>query len=174
MSTSGRRDAAQALVVLRRRVDQHFDAAVARDPTEFACKARCSDCCQAGLSIFAVEADRIRTALAQLPASTRAQVRGQAKQASPTHCPLLIDQLCVVYDERPMLCRSHGLAVRPSALQNPDTPQAEHCPLNYTGRAPSPKSVLDLDAVNRPLAVMAQMWGGGRIALNDLAQGTDE
>jgi len=158
--------AGQALVTLRRRVDAHFTAAVERNPDAFACRAGCASCCRAGLSVFGIEADRIRAALAQLPSPTRLRVAEQAAVETPTHCPLLVDGLCSIYTQRPILCRSHGLAVRAPGAQG----QVDWCELNYTETTPPAASVLALDAVNQPLAVMAQMWGGERTALADLAR----
>ena len=165
--SSDREHAGHALVTLRSRVDAHFEAAVARSPGQFACRAGCFDCCRAGLSVFAIEADRIRGALARLPGDVRAQVRVQAAEEDRKHCALLVDGRCSVYDERPILCRSHGLAVRPDAAQ----PEFDHCPLNYTSETPPAASMLVLDAVNRPLSVMAAMWGGERVAIVTLAAG---
>ncbi|MBL4684281.1 MAG: hypothetical protein JKY37_06810, partial [Nannocystaceae bacterium] len=48
----------------------------------------------------------------------------------------------------------------------------DHCPLNYGSEQPPAASVLNLDAVNQPLSVMAQMWGEtDRVPLVDLALG---
>ena len=163
--------AAAALVVLRRRVDEHFAAAVAKSPGQFQCRAGCHDCCLPGLSVFAIEADRIRAALAQLDAPTRTRVRQQCALPAPDRCALLVDGRCSVYAERPILCRSHGLAVRVPSTErdDPSAPEWDHCPLNYTSEPPPRASILDLHAVNAPLSVMARMWGGDRIALAALA-----
>ncbi|MBL4683137.1 MAG: YkgJ family cysteine cluster protein, partial [Nannocystaceae bacterium] len=107
--TVDRQHAASALVQLRRRVDAHFEAAVERSPTQFSCRAGCHECCRRGLSVFAIEAVRIENALEQLPDGARAQVRAQAMRPDEALCPLLLDGLCSVYDERPIICRSHGL-----------------------------------------------------------------
>lgn len=166
MTSSDREHAGQALVTLRTRVDAHFEAAVARSPGQFACRAGCFDCCRSGLSVFAIEADRIRGALGRLPEDVRAVVRAQASEAGREHCALLVDGRCSVYTERPILCRSHGLAVRPVV----DEPEFDHCPLNYTSETPPTASMLSLDAVNRPLSVMAAMWGGARVGIAALGR----
>lgn len=150
-----RDDLAATLVQLRRRVDAHFDAAVARTPDAFRCAAGCSTCCHARFSVFAVEAAPLRAALARLAAEDpplRARVRQQADDpAAQSHCALLVDGRCAVYAERPLICRSHGLPVTTEAA-------ISHCPLNFTAAAPPPASVLRLDAVNQPLAVIASLW----------------
>lgn len=162
-------------MVLRRRVDAHFEAAVAASPGQFACRAGCSDCCRSGLSVFAVEADPIREAIDALPAEARATIAAQGREPDRPWCPLLIDGQCSVYAQRPVLCRSHGLAVRPPAeLRNdPAQPYFDHCPLNYTSQTPPRASIMDLDALNQPLAMMARMWGGPRVSLATLARDAD-
>lgn len=186
MSTPDRPALAAVLVQLRSRVDAHFDAARARSPAAFACRAGCDSCCHQRFGVFAAEAEPIRRALADLAVRTpvlRARIRRQADD--PAHhdrCALLVDGACAVYDERPLICRSHGL---PIAVADP-APRVDHCPLNFTAGAPPPASVLRLDAVNQPLVVLATLWDRAanpepvpgdlppaRIALADLARAPD-
>jgi Fe-S-cluster containining protein len=86
-------------------------------------------------------------------------------------CPLLVDQRCTVYDARPLICRSHGLAVVERAGA-----AAAWCELNYTGGAPPSASVLQLERLNAPLAVAAALWEAGapRIGLDELARAPDD
>jgi Fe-S-cluster containining protein len=179
-----RDDLAATLVQLRSRVDAHFAAAVARTPAAFACAEGCSACCEARFSVFPVEAAPIQAALARLAVADpalRARVRDQADDpAHQHHCALLVDRRCAVYAERPLICRSHGLPV-----VAPDTGAISHCPLNFTGDpTPPAASVLRLDAVNQPLAVIATLWDrarspassprpSDRVALADLARASD-
>ena len=66
--------------------------------------------------------------------------------------------------------------------------QLDHCPLNFTDEPPPRASMLRLDAVNQPLAMLAGLWtatdGAGRspgetsvqdprISLEDLARAAD-
>ncbi|HWB79368.1 MAG TPA: YkgJ family cysteine cluster protein [Nannocystaceae bacterium] len=163
-------DAEVALVQLRRRVDDHFGAAVARTPDAFACREGCARCCGVRFGVFAVEADRIRGALARLDATLRERVRVQADDPSHTACALLVDDRCSVYDERPLICRSHGLPVQ--HRDDDGHAHVEVCPLNFVDATPPPASVLVLDALNAPLGVLARMWDGAgeRIELAELAR----
>ena len=164
--TPAREHAAAALGTLRRRVDDHFAAALRRSPEQMRCTAGCDRCCHVRISVFAIEADRIAKRLAVLEVEDpqlRERVRGQAS-APGDRCALLVDGRCAVYEERPLICRSHGVPVRVDD-------GTECCPLNFVeGEAPA-ESVLVLEAVNQPLAVMATMHDGcgGRVALADLA-----
>lgn len=154
-----RDELAGTLVQLRRRVDVHFAEAVARSPAAFTCGEGCAACCHARFSVFAVEAAPIAAALARLAAedpALRARIRRQADDpAHADRCALLVDDRCSVYGERPLICRSHGLPVLADG-------RVDHCPLNYASGSPPAASVLKLDAVNQPLAVIATLWQAAR------------
>jgi len=170
---SPRADARAALVTLRRRVEDHFAAAQARSPGAMQCRSGCADCCRARFGVFGVEAERIASALSELAhrdPELRARVRAQADDPDHDACALLVDDRCSVYDARPMICRSHGLAVR---VRDEAGERIEGCPLNYRD-APAPAaSVLELAAVEAPLSVIARMFepAAERIDLATLARG---
>ncbi|MBV1858640.1 MAG: YkgJ family cysteine cluster protein [Nannocystaceae bacterium] len=152
-----------ALVMLRARVDVHFDEAARQAGDQMRCAQGCDQCCHVDLTVFTVEAAPVRDALQALPAATRDRVRAQADQT--LHCAMLLDGLCAVYEHRPLICRSHGTAV---LLEDG---RVEHCQLNFTEAPPAKATVLRLAAVNQPLSVMATLWDGAgtRIALRALA-----
>jgi hypothetical protein len=163
--------AAGALVELRRRVDAHFDAAVHRTPSAFACRAGCSSCCVA-FSVAPIEADRLRAALTRLAVAEpalRRRLRDQGTQAERRACALLVDDRCSVYDERPIICRSHGLPVR--ATLDDGRVHTSVCPLNFVDTVAPAASTLSLDAVNAPLSVIGRMWDpdGERVAIAAIA-----
>lgn len=182
MSSPGRDELAATLVQLRRRVDDHFDAAVQRSPAAFACAAGCSACCHTRIGVFAIEAAPIERALARLAVADpalRTRVRRQADDpAHADRCALLVDDRCAVYDERPLICRSHGLPIA-APSEAPAPLRIDHCPLNFVDQPPPRASILRLDAVNQPLAVLATLWSnearspaaGARIDLAELARG---
>lgn len=167
------RDAPGPLVQLRARVDAHFAAAVERTPDAFACRPGCAQCCHQLFSVFEVEAAPIRAGLAALPEAVRARVQAQGEDPALEHCALLVDSECAVYDQRPLICRSHGLPIAVADEAAPDGPlRVDHCPLNFVDEPPPRPSVLVLDAVNRPLAVLAEMSapGAARVDLAALAR----
>jgi Fe-S-cluster containining protein len=156
------------LVQLRSRVDAHFDSAVARSPSAFACREGCWGCCSVRISVFEIEAVGIREMLGRIgeeDPAMRERIREQGRDAAIGHCALLVDGRCSVYEQRPVICRSHGLAVAT------EDGAVDHCGLNYVDVEVPRASVLVLEAVNRPLSVMAEMWipGGGRVGLDTLA-----
>ena len=143
------------------------DELTARLATRYAdhlvCRAGCSGCCQHHLSVFAVEAEAIRQAVAALPADTRATLEQQARDVTQREankeavaCPMLIEDRCAVYESRPLICRTQGL---PLLLEAEDGAQeVDFCPLNFS--APEALDELDeehlvpLDALNLKLALV--------------------
>jgi hypothetical protein len=169
--TEARAHAEAALVQLRARVDAHFDAALGRSAGQMRCGPGCTQCCRARPRVLGVEADRIAGALARLEPAVRERVRAQADD--PEHadwCALLVDGRCSVYDERPLLCRSHGLPL--AAVDDGGEAVVDWCQLNFTAAAPAKASVLRTEAVLAPLGVLARMWDGEErwVDLADLAR----
>jgi Fe-S-cluster containining protein len=167
------------LVRLRARVDEHFTQAVARTPEQFACRPGCESCCHQRFSVFEVEAAPIREALAQLARSdpeARRRVRERGRDDELRACALLLDGQCSVYEQRPLICRSHGLPIGVREGDDPSSPlRVDHCPLNFLDRDIPRASVLVLDAINQPLAVLAELTAPGqpRVELAQLAASGD-
>ncbi|MBM4394334.1 MAG: YkgJ family cysteine cluster protein [Deltaproteobacteria bacterium] len=135
------------------RVDAFFRDAAAARPGAIACGPRCDGCCRVDLSVFPVEAERIAAAFAALPPRTRAAAARRAE--SGRHCAMLHPRRrqCVVYPARPLICRTHGLAILADG-------RLDHCPLNYRDGPTDRANVLVLDRVNEPLALADRLSGG--------------
>ena len=164
------------LVQLRAGVDQHFSGAMTRSPDAFRCGPGCASCCHRRIDVFAVEAMPIATALAELGArdpELMARIRRQADDPEYAQiCPLLVDDRCSVYGSRPLICRSHGL---PVLVETDDGPAVSVCPLNFDEQEIPGASILNLEALNAPLAVLAELRhpGAPRIGLEALARAKD-
>lgn len=152
----------ERLLTLQDRVDAFFEAARAARPEAFACAPGCTTCCQGDLSIFVVEAEGVVAALEALPAEV---LRAMADRTAGEACVMLApeDGRCLVYAARPLICRSHGLAVLVDD-------QLDHCPLNYLDAPPDRAHVLMLDRINAPLALIDELagHGGERVSLREL------
>lgn len=102
-------------------VDRAVAEVTARLPFRLTCSRGCSDCCQDDLTVFPVEADRIRAEAGDLLA--------EAAPAPAGRCAFLDDNgACRIYACRPYVCRTQGL---PLAWETgPGEMARDLCPLN--------------------------------------------
>jgi Fe-S-cluster containining protein len=74
------------------------------------CRPGCSACCRHDLSLFPVEAAAVRAAVLAPAEGTRTLIAGRAG-GGPCAYPLLVDDRCAVYPDRPLICRTQGLSL---------------------------------------------------------------
>lgn len=138
------------------RVEELCQRTVGALSSHITCRAGCDACCR-HLSIFAVEAAAIRAALNELPPEKAALIRAKAqglREDSP--CPLLHDGLCLLYQARPVICRTHGL---PLLLLRDGEKSIDFCPENFQGLPSIPGSaVIDLELLNMMLATINALY----------------
>jgi hypothetical protein len=99
------------------------------------------------------------------------------------------DGRCAVYEQRPLVCRTQGLALRyphgviPVSAVRERLPNGEvtHCPLNFGERVPAASDVLDAERVDQLLGLVnlrfAQATGDDptrRYAISAIAAAADE
>ncbi len=140
------------------KVDDFFGRMEVVYGEHLACRAGCSTCCHQKLSLFRVELDAITAGVDKLEDDARARLADRLR-APTTACPLLESDRCVVYHDRPIICRSHGA---PILVRQDDAPsRRDVCPLNFTGAVPldnvAEEYVLDLDRLNALLAITNQL-----------------
>lgn len=109
-----------------------------------ACKPGCSHCCHMPTLIYAHEAERLAAAsgrqMQQIPPRLIKDSLTTAAKFSGTPCPFLSDAgLCLVYSDRPLICRlHHSLNDEPNDCRvGPDGPEA-------------PIKRYDVDAIEAP------------------------
>ena len=87
------------------------------------CANGCHDCCQDDLSVFVIEAERIRTEFGDLL---------EHEQPHPEGKCAFLDQTgsCRIYAARPYVCRTQGLPLR---WQDDSYEYRDICPLNEDG-----------------------------------------
>ncbi len=108
------------------KVDAFFARAFARHAADMRCRAGCFACCLTEPSVTAVEAAFVRETI---PAEKRARLAARPRR--PGRCVALEDDgRCAIYAARPIVCRSHGLAIRMG-------PDVRSCHLNFTARGPA-------------------------------------
>ncbi|HTU60226.1 MAG TPA: YkgJ family cysteine cluster protein [Polyangiales bacterium] len=143
----------------------------ARYRADMACGPGCSSCCHAWLSVCAVEDAQLTAAIAALPQAAREEIaeRGQ-HQLEREHlgetgprCALLDDQgRCAVYEHRPLVCRTQGLALRyphgvvpvSAVRERLSSGDVTCCPLNFSERVPATQDVLDAERVDQLLGLV--------------------
>jgi uncharacterized protein len=143
-------------LALRSRVDElcHNTSTLLQDA--ISCRAGCDACCR-HLSVCAVEAAALRAALSALPDADAARIRAAADAAAPDGpCPLLQDGLCLLYEARPIICRTHGL---PLLIDRDGEKGVDFCPENFQGLSSIPgKAVIDLERLNQLLMAINALF----------------
>lgn len=105
----------------------------------------------------------VLSAVSLLPTDVRTRILARVTSADHEHteavCPLLEDDRCTIYDDRPIICRSHGLPIQ--YIDESGDKQRDVCPLNFAGQVPLhtlPNSdLLDVDRLNQMLAIVNQL-----------------
>ena len=125
-------DAALAkLIELHNEVDEKVVTLVRCHSDRLECKSGCCDCCVDSLTIFEIEAERIRRNHTDLLESGHPHAKGA--------CAFLDEQgACRIYEDRPYVCRTQGLPLR--WLDRDDAGDTvemrDICPINDSVEAP--------------------------------------
>ena len=125
----------------------------ARYGNQMRCRRGCADCCQ-HLSLSSVEGVFIRQALRVLPPHKREDLLHHAAHSGEDICPLLREDICLLYAARPVICRTHGL---PLLYRTEDGPQVSCCPHNlaaFSAESLPGTDVLNMEVVNTTLAAI--------------------
>lgn len=121
-------EAERRLRALHDEVDARAAAVARRHAGRLRCGRGCAACCRDGLTVFEVEADRIRRAHPDLLA--------EGEPHLPGACAFLdAEGACRVYAERPYVCRTQGLPLRwiEEDAAGGATERRDICPLNEAG-----------------------------------------
>lgn len=134
------------------RADQHFAEVAGEQPANLLCGRGCTMCCHGLFEITSADVAMLGDALDQLEPRIRSGIEQRASliMKSTSHpnlrdlserekeeflgtteavaCPNLDEQgLCLVYDSRPLICRTFGLPIRTGSRYT-----GEECELNFT------------------------------------------
>lgn len=132
------------------------------------CSEGCSSCCTA-VTLFPVEAAALNAALDALPAGKVTGIRRHvAERANGERCPLLDHHRCLLYEARPIICRTHGL---PILYTENEERRVDCCPLNLEQCESLPGSaVIDLDRLNALLVAVNALFLSQSDAPSDLPE----
>lgn len=148
-------------MALANNADGFFRAAAEGAGAAITCAPGCSSCCHVDLSVSPIEADAIRDALRTLDRAAL-ETAGHARADDDDRCVMLNDDgRCIVYEERPLVCRTQGLALLyPTGFVPADAVRAKSdrgdvtwCPLNYETDTPAAAHILDAGRLDHALAV---------------------
>jgi Fe-S-cluster containining protein len=141
---------------LTTRVDALCSAIAAALGEQMTCSEGCSSCCTS-ITVFPVEAAAMLEALEDLPDLHAEKIRRHiAEHADDERCPLLLHHRCMLYEARPIICRTHGL---PIIYTTDGRRNSDCCPLNLTEtESVSGSSVVDLDKLNTLLVAVNSIY----------------
>jgi len=140
---------------LLRRVDQLCGEITTQFAGQISCRVGCSSCCR-HLALFPVEAANLVKAVRKLPDEIKTILSGRTGWPEMGSCPLLIDDFCTVYHDRPVICRTHGL---PLLTQVDERRAVDCCPENFTGAESLPgRAVINLETLNRTLVAINALF----------------
>jgi len=157
-----REEALDELIHLHSRVDRWMEAIVERHRGHLRCDVGCSDCCVDGLTVFEVEAERIRQHGGDILLRERPHRRGA--------CAFLgTDGSCRVYEHRPYVCRTQGAPLR--WLDQIDSGELvemrDVCPINDDPDRPlvrfEEEDCWTIGGVEGQLAGLQARWDGGEL-----------
>ena len=158
---------------LAAKVDAFFTRVQARHGEDMKCGSGCHHCCHVRLSITRVEADAIRADVAGWTAERRHALT--VNPAAPDRCAALDPAgRCLIYQVRPIVCRSHGAPIR---MRNEHSlPVIQACSENFTARGPAaaePDCILDQTTLSAMVLAIDRDAGGDgeRIDLADVIAG---
>lgn len=124
---------------------------------QITCSEGCSSCCTS-ITVFPVEAEALNAALQSLPDEKRIEILERVTENDGgERCPLLDDHRCLLYEARPIICRTHGL---PIVYSDGDEQKLDCCPLNLSEceKPLSGSAIIDLDRLNTLLVAVNALY----------------
>ena len=112
---------------LMREVDEAVPALEGLHREHLRCGPGCSSCCTLS-AVLPLEAAALRLAIAGVDGKVKKLIRAPRPGE---FCPLLVDCRCVIYQSRPLICRTHGLPIAYVDYER-QTIDVSVCPLNFT------------------------------------------
>jgi Fe-S-cluster containining protein len=144
---------------LQRKVDDFSERVRQRYSSAMCCADGCDRCCQSDLSLLEVEIANLLEAAQRLPVAERADLLRRARavaQGRERACPFLLQHRCLIYADRPVLCRTQGLPML--VPDQEDRAELSVCDLNFRDvEGIDGDCVLDLTQVNTTLVAINRL-----------------
>jgi uncharacterized protein len=139
------------------KVDAFFARVQARVGDQMQCASGCSQCCQSGLSVTMAEAEALaqwwQEQTTDVHNAITENIQRRLAMADNVYCAALDSEgKCMVYDARPIVCRSHGVPIR--LRDERLLPVVTACELNFRLAGPGAVPadlILDQETLSRTL-----------------------
>lgn len=135
---------------LAENVDQFFQ----KNSQGLNCMKGCSQCCEVDRTVFGIEAEIIADhieGLSDQDFNSLIKLLKETQDKDPNHCAFLKEGACLVYEARPLICRSHGLVhLRPEG--------PHHCELNFEAGLPPKEKWLDEERLSLMLSMLQREY----------------
>lgn len=140
------------VVSLQENASAFFEKVYSKNIDQMQCKQGCSKCCQTDISIFEVEAQRVRDWFNSLDHEKRNSLRQIWHiEVDKKNCVFLVNDSCTIYEARPLICRTQGLPLFLSSENSLD-----YCRLNFEKGDPDKSDWLNLERMNTLLSIAAK------------------
>ncbi len=155
--------------VLLKKTDEKSKEISTRYQEKIQCAKGCHSCCLHGLTVNGLEREHLKQYLTANPViAEKAVANAQANPHKGQRCSFLDPEgSCLVYEARPIVCRSHGVPLKTamdpqSAVQNSSTSMhLSVCPLNFTDmhlKDVGDHYFINLDTLNTILVLLNQQF----------------
>ncbi len=142
------------ILTLQQNASDFFNKVSQKYSTSMECKKGCSQCCMTDISVFDIEADRIREYVKTVALDNEKKRQLKSLWEVKTEegaCHFLVDKQCTIYEARPVICRTQGLPLFLSTENSLD-----FCPLNFKEGNPEKSDWLNLERLNTMLSIAAK------------------
>ena len=155
--------------VLLQKTDEKSMEITTRYQEKIRCGKGCHSCCLHGLTVNGLERENIRQHLIANPALVvKVEANARANPHKGQRCTFLdADGACLVYEARPIVCRSHGVplktALDPDATVHISSSEMHLsvCPLNFSDmnlKDVGDHYFINLDTLNTILVLFNQQF----------------
>lgn len=140
---------------LQENASSFFDKVYSKYNSSMKCAEGCSKCCFTDISIFEVEATRIKNWFDSLSDDQKMSLKTLWRTPVPEGaCCFLYKDRCSIYEARPIICRTQGA---PLFIQSENV--LDYCPLNFEDADPAKEDWLNLERLNTLLSFAAKTAG---------------
>lgn len=150
------------------KLDLEISSLEKKNAQHITCFPGCSSCCKVPRSVLPIEAFWIiqKTAIDK---DSLGRVFSNVEESE--NCPFLVEDLCTIYEDRPVICRTHGLPLLNFFSETNDY-HISHCDLNFKSHSGNftKEIILNMETINETLRLInaESDCGESRIPFNDL------